>query len=332
MTITKAIENNKLFILGHHDSLMPYLRRINSTSAKTYATRTILFLKTGGTPKPVAIELSLPHPEGDHHGALSNVYTPAEDGVEGSIWQLAKAYVAVNDFGYHQLICHWLHTHFAIKPFIISTNRQLSVLHPIHKLLQPHFRDTMNINALAHQTLINAGGFLEMTVFPGKYCLEFSSTMYKNWVFTDQALPADLIKRGLAVEDSSSSKGVRLLIEDYPFVVDGLEIWTTIKTWVEDYCNIYYKTDEMVQQDVELQSWWKEVREKGHADKKDELWWPKMHTIKDLINSCTIIIWVASALHAALNFGQYPYGGTYPTARLQAVASFQKPALRCMMN
>lgn len=121
-----------------------------------------------------------------------------------------------------------------------------------------------------------------------------------------------LFLRGVAIEDSSSPQGVRLLIEDYPFAVDGLEIWSAIKSWVEDYCTLYYKNDEMVQSDTELQAWWKELREKGHGDKKDELWWPKMETRKELIESCTIIIWVASALHAAVNFGQYPYGGYMP--------------------
>ena len=93
--------------MDHHDVLMPYLRRINTTNTKTYASRTILFLKDDGTLKPVAIELSLPHPDGDQFGATSKVYTPSENGVEGSIWHLAKAYVAVNDSGVHQLISHW---------------------------------------------------------------------------------------------------------------------------------------------------------------------------------------------------------------------------------
>jgi len=53
----------------------------------------------------------------------------------------------------------------------------------------------MNINALARQLLINANGILEETVFPGKYSMELSSVIYKNWKLTDQALPADLIKR-----------------------------------------------------------------------------------------------------------------------------------------
>ncbi|KAM3704866.1 hypothetical protein ACJW31_03G038300 [Castanea mollissima] len=191
----KAIKKNKLFILDHHDAFMPYLRRINSTSTKTYASRTLLFLKNDGALKPLVIELSLPLPKGDQFGAISKVYIPAEQGIEGSIWQLAKAYVAVNDSGYHQLISHWLITHTVIEPFVIATNRQLSVLHPINKLLHPHFHDTMNINAFAWQILINGGGLLELTVFPAKYSMEMSSVVYKDWVFPEQALPADLIKR-----------------------------------------------------------------------------------------------------------------------------------------
>lgn len=103
----QALLQNRLFILDHHDALMPYLRRINTTTTKTYATRTLLFLKDDGTLKPLAIELSLPHPQGDRHGTSSQVFTPADHGIEGSVWQLAKAYAAVNDSGFHQLIIHW---------------------------------------------------------------------------------------------------------------------------------------------------------------------------------------------------------------------------------
>ncbi|CAB4285327.1 unnamed protein product [Prunus armeniaca] len=132
LSIDEAIKNNKLFILDHHDALMPYLRRINTTSTKTYSSRTLLFLENDGTLKPLAIELSLPHPDGDQFGCISKVYTPSSQGVESSIWQLAKAYVNVNDSGHHQLISHWLKTHAVIEPFVIAANRQLSVLHPIH--------------------------------------------------------------------------------------------------------------------------------------------------------------------------------------------------------
>ena len=101
------MNQKKLYILDHHDALMPYLRKINSTKTKAYATRTLLLLKDDGTLKPLVIELSLPHPQGDQFGVNSKHYFPAEEGVQKSIWQLAKAYVVVNDAGYHQLISHW---------------------------------------------------------------------------------------------------------------------------------------------------------------------------------------------------------------------------------
>ncbi|WJX21007.1 Linoleate 9S-lipoxygenase 5 [Trifolium repens] len=311
-TIDEALQRDKLYILDHHDTLMPYISRINSTNTKTYATRTVLFLKDDGSLKPLAIELSLPHPQGEQHGAVSKVFTPSQEGVAATVWQLAKAYAAVNDSGYHQLVSHWLYTHAVIEPFIIATNRHLSIIHPIHKLLKPHFKDTMHINALARHTLINAGGVLEKTVFPGKFALEMSAVVYKNWVFTEQALPADLLKRGVAVPDSNSPHGLKLLIEDYPFAVDGLEIWDAIETWVSEYCNFYYTSDDMIENDYELQRWWKDVRNEGHGDLKDRSWWPQMKTKIELIQSCTIIIWVASAFHAAVNFGQYPYAGYLP--------------------
>ncbi|XP_058743502.1 linoleate 9S-lipoxygenase-like [Vicia villosa] len=309
VNVEQAIQNNRLYILDHHDPLFPYLRKLSATGAKAYASRTILFLQNDGTLKPLAIELSTPHPEGDSFGPVSNVYLPATEGVEASIWLLAKAYVVVNDSCYHQLISHWLNTHAVVEPFIIATNRQLSVVHPIHKLLLPHYRNTMNINAGARKILISAGGIIESAYLLGNYTMEMSAAVYKDWVFTDQGLPNDLIKRGVAVEDPSAPYGVRLLIEDYPYASDGLEIWAAIKSWVEEYVNFYYKSDATIAHDSELQAFWKELVEVGHGDLKNATWWFKMQTRNELIEACTILIWIASTLHASVNFGQYPYGG-----------------------
>ncbi|XP_062214879.1 putative linoleate 9S-lipoxygenase 3 [Phragmites australis] len=313
LTVQQALDGNRLYILDHHDRFMPFLIDVNNLEGNfIYATRTLFFLRGDGSLAPLAIELSEPHIQGGLTTAKSKVYTPSSSGIEAWVWQLAKAYVAVNDSGWHQLISHWLNTHAVMEPFVIATNRQLSVTHPVHKLLHPHYRDTMTINALARQTLINGGGIFEMTVFPAKYALGMSSVVYKSWNFTEQGLPADLIKRGVAVADPSSPYKVRLLIEDYPYASDGLAIWHAIEQWVSEYLAIYYPSDAVLQGDAELQEWWKEVREVGHGDLKDAPWWPKMQAVSELASACTTIIWIASALHAAVNFGQYPYAGYLP--------------------
>ncbi|KAM0901410.1 hypothetical protein ACQ4PT_019966 [Festuca glaucescens] len=313
LTVEQALAGNRLYIVDHHDHLMPFLVDINNLDDSfIYATRTLLFLRGDGMLAPVAIELSSPLIQGSLTTAKSTVYTPESTGVEAWIWQLAKAYVAVNDYGWHQLISHWLNTHAVMEPFVIATNRQLSVTHPVNKLLVPHYRDTMNINSRAREALINTGGIIEMTVFPRKFAMELSSVVYKNWNFVEQALPDDLMRRGMAVEDPSSPYKVRLLIEDYPYAVDGLAVWHAIEQWVADYLAIYYPDDGVLQGDVELQAWWKEVREVGHGDLKDAAWWPKMQTVPELVKACATIIWTGSALHAAVNFGQYPYAGYHP--------------------
>lgn len=186
-------------------------------------------------------------------------------------------------------------------------------MHPIARLLNPHFRYTMQINGLARQLLINAGGIIESTFSPDKYSIQLSSDAYdKLWRFDNEGLPADLISRGLAVEDPSAPHGLKLTIEDYPFANDGLLIWDATKQWVTNYVNHYYSSASQVESDEELQAWWTEIRTVGHADKKDEPWWPVLKTPQDLIEIVTTMIWVTSGHHAAVNFGQYDYAGYFP--------------------
>jgi linoleate 9S-lipoxygenase len=36
----------------------------------------------------------------------------------------------------------------AMEPFVVSTSWHISQTHPVHKLLSPHYCDTMTINVL----------------------------------------------------------------------------------------------------------------------------------------------------------------------------------------
>jgi len=52
----------------------------------------------------------------------------------------------------------------------------------------------------------------------------------------------------MAVPDSSYLYGLKLVIKDYPYAMDRLQIWEAIETWVTEYRNFYYSSSEMVEE------------------------------------------------------------------------------------
>ena len=111
--------------------------------------------------------------------------------------------------------------------------------------------------------------------------------------------------RGMAVRDPTAPYGLKLVIEDYPYAVDGLEIWFALREWVSDYLSLYYKDDASIKNDKELQAWWNEIVSVGHGDLKDDpSRWFKMETKEEFIEAITIITCIASTHHAIVNFGQ----------------------------
>ncbi|KAJ9555505.1 hypothetical protein OSB04_010119 [Centaurea solstitialis] len=313
MTFEEALEQKKLFMLDYHDILLPYVNKVRELDDTIlYGSRTLMFLTPTGTLQPLAIELTRP-PTDDGKPQWNRVYTPNGEATDGWLWKIAKAQVLSHDSFYHQLVSHWLRTHCAQEPYVIATNRHLSQMHPINRLLSPFFRYTMQINALARQLLINAQGIIETTFGPGEYNVLMSSDVYdQEWRFDQESLPGDLIKRGMAVEDPSAEYGLKLAIEDYPFANDGLLIWDAIKEFVTSYVTHYYPEDNLIKSDEELQAWWTEIRTVGHGDKKDEPWWPQLKTQDDLIQIVSTMMWVPSGHHATVNFGQYDYAGYFP--------------------
>ncbi|GAB2218349.1 hypothetical protein Drorol1_Dr00001569 [Drosera rotundifolia] len=195
MPLKEALEQKKLFMLDYHDAFLPFVNKVRELKGTTlYGSRTLFFLTPDDTLKPIAIELTRPPVDGKPQ--WKQVFTPSWDATACWLWRLAKAHVIAHDSGYHQLVSHWLRTHCCTEPYIIATNRQLSAAHPIYRLLHPHFRYTMEINALAREALINADGIIETSFSPGKYSIVLSSSIYdQQWRFDWQALPDDLISR-----------------------------------------------------------------------------------------------------------------------------------------
>ncbi|CAL8464299.1 g3834 [Coccomyxa elongata] len=315
MTLEERLqEGNRLFQADYTHPFGDYIDRINaqkkapgSTDIKwliksrvQHAGRTLFYFTENGSLLPVAIELQ------KVAGEAGTVYTPYDT---TELWQLAKEIISSLDCGFHQLVSHYLRAHACQEPFVISTMRHLSALHPVYKLMLPHFRYTMHINTNARSILINADGTLEQTFTSGRYTMELASWVYKQvYRFDHQNLETDLVLRGMASPDESTGRLKPVI--DYPFAEDGLDIWYAMRDWFGSYLAIYYTDDQQLAEDSEIQEWWRDVREKGHPDKKEG--WPVLKSVTDLRDILTTIAFTGSAHHAAVNFGQYDYSGYMP--------------------
>ncbi|MEM9569191.1 MAG: lipoxygenase family protein, partial [Cyanobacteria bacterium P01_E01_bin.34] len=211
-------------------------------------------------------------------------------------WRSAKTVVQVADANFHEAVSHLARTHLLTEPFVLATHRQLPTGHPLHKLLVPHFKGTLAINNAAQERLIapkgGVNGLLSASIDQARV-LAVAGLQMRG--FNDDWLRKRLEARG--VDDTSK-------LPVYPYRDDALLIWDAIHDWVEAYITIYYATDEAVQADDKLQNWAQEVvafdggRLYGFGDAEDG----EIASVTYLVDAVTMIIFTASAQHAAVNF------------------------------
>ncbi|KAG0566641.1 hypothetical protein KC19_7G078500 [Ceratodon purpureus] len=197
LSIEEALSKKKLFVVDYHDTFFPWVGRINALeNSKTYASRTLFFLSSDETLKVLAIELVLP-PKSPDGAKIARVFTPPADSSKTNyVWELAKAHAINNEMAVHQSINHFTRCHAVTEPIIIASHRQLSKLHPIHQLMAPHFKHTLEVNSTARMNLLPAGGTIEEIYTPREYIVRMAAAYYRdNWTFSSNALPNDLVKR-----------------------------------------------------------------------------------------------------------------------------------------
>ena len=105
-----------------------------------------------------------------------------------------------------------------MEAYGMATMRNLPDPHPIFKLLQPHFRYTMAINARARATLINDGGIIDsLFAIGGKGKVELiqrASSLYSvNWTN---------IVKNIKEREVHNLPG-------YYYAKDGIQIWKAMK-------------------------------------------------------------------------------------------------------
>ena len=113
--------------------------------------------------------------------------------------------------------------------------------------------------------------------------------------FNEAWLPVWLTNRGLDDREA---------LPCYPYRDDGLLVWEAINEWVRGYVSVHYASDGEVLADEALQGWCTELlavdggRVKGFGEQG------MIRTRDYLANALTMVIYTASAAHAAVNFPQ----------------------------
>jgi arachidonate 15-lipoxygenase len=204
-------------------------------------------------------------------------------------WEQAKIAFNCADGNYHEIISHLGRTHLMIEPFTVSTARIFLEDHWVRRLIGPHICGTANINALAFALLINPGGGLDQLLCGDLTSeLELSFDSIQTPGFRQLMLKPYLEERGLM--------DPRLL---YPYRDDALLVWDAIRSWVHEFASFYCPNDQAVAGDIYIQNWVTDLTVGGKVSDLGEV-----NTLGDLVDVLTMIIFTASAQHAAVNYPQ----------------------------
>ncbi|XP_048243971.1 arachidonate 12-lipoxygenase, 12R-type-like [Haliotis rufescens] len=251
----------------------------------------LLYRTNSGQLLPVAIQLF------QEPGPDNPVFLPSDDQY---VWLLAKMWYNQAETTYHQSVAHLGITHLLMEGVDLVTHRQLSVYHPIYKLLAPHLFYTMAINQKGRELLLRRGTLDTLMSSGIKGVKSLIAKSLETWrLDVDGTLPEDLKNRGV---DSADVLG------PYYYRDDAMKVYNAIKTYVSKYVQVYYKDDTALRSDLEIQAWATElVKDKsdGGIGMKGVPGEGTFRTLDQLIQTLTSVIFTCSVQHAAVNFTQY---------------------------
>uniref|UniRef100_A0A8D1JSI3 Polyunsaturated fatty acid lipoxygenase ALOX15 n=1 Tax=Sus scrofa TaxID=9823 RepID=A0A8D1JSI3_PIG len=256
----------------------------------------MLKLQPDGKLLPMVIQLQLPR-EGS---PLPPLFLPTDPPM---VWLLAKCWVRSSDFQLHELHSHLLRGHLMAEVIAVATMRCLPSIHPIFKLLIPHFRYTMEINVRARNGLVSDLGIFDQVVSTGGGGhVELLRRAAALLTYSSFCPPDDLADRGLLGVESSF------------YAQDALRLWEVISRYVEGIVSLHYKTDESVKEDFELQAWCREFTEIGLLGAQDRGFPVSLQSKEQLCHFVTMCIFTCTGQHSSNHLGQLDWYAWVPNA------------------
>ncbi|RVE68810.1 hypothetical protein OJAV_G00095590 [Oryzias javanicus] len=171
----------------------------------------------------------------------------------------------------------------------------------LFQILIRHTHDTLQINIKARHDLISKDGdFTKFTASGGEGMITILGKSLSNLTYSSLCIPDDIEDRGLGD------------VKNFYYKEDGLKLWEIMHSFVIETLSYYYKDDDMVKKDDELQNWIKEIFEHGFL-KNEKTGIPHEFTyMTDLVKFVTMVMFTCSVQHAAVNSGQRDFYGWMP--------------------
>lgn len=285
--IQEMLRQERLFITDYSVLWHPEIQRQVIPGA-TLAAPTCLFWRDDTDHlMPLAIQLK-PRSEREKNP----VFTPLSPEYD---WLIARAHVQSADTHTHEGTYHLLETHLVSGAVALCMYRQMHPDHPLRQILEPHYRENLAINKLALGGLLAKGGTIDtcMAARVGG-TLDAARAFYTGWSFKARSLKAELEGRGLHEAKT---------LPFYYYRDDALEVHEAIENYVHGILGLWYRSDEDVARDAELQAW---VAEVASPEGGDIPGFPgSIETRAELDALVTELIFRAGPQHAAVNNGQF---------------------------
>ncbi|KAM6959813.1 arachidonate 12-lipoxygenase, 12S-type isoform 2-T2 [Tautogolabrus adspersus] len=241
---------------------------------------------------PVAIQLE------QTPGLDTPIFLPTDPPLT---WLLAKMWVRHSEFQVFQLVSHLLRTHLVIEVFCVATLRQLPAVHPIYKLLAPHLRYTLEINCRGRTQLISDNGIFKRVVSTGgEGLMVLAQREYKVLTYRSLQPRYDFTDRGVTQ------------LNKYHYREHSLLLWDAIHRFVSGVLDLYYLSDQDVEDDLELQAWIRDITQEGFTELPNFGLSSKLSSREELYTLLSVVIFISTAQHAATNNGQFDWCAWVP--------------------
>ncbi|XP_068433628.1 hydroperoxide isomerase ALOXE3-like [Clinocottus analis] len=244
---------------------------------------------------PIAIQLHQQPSE------QNPIFLPSDSETD---WLLAKMFIKNADTMDHQAVQHLMKTHFLSEVYALAALRSFSVIHPLYKLLFPHFQSTIYLNTGSRVAIFSSDGAFENTSLGCDGQTELMRRDLSETTYSSLCLPENITARGLES------------IPNFYYRDDGLKLWNIINSFVKAVVEYYYPSDSEVCKDTELQNWISEIFTHGFLGNKASGFPAGFHTVQEVIKFITMVIFRVTGHHAVVNNGQFDYFSWAPNASL----------------